>query len=327
MLSSSLLALALAFGPVSTTAAPPQDAASVTLAAAQPWPVGTRWRIEMEKLNEETDDSGRRSTRGSTTSFDVEVVASSADGMTQRWTCGATKPLKTLKEADALTQRVLGVTQGLVFDVRASASGAPLGFVDESAARASFDKLVEDVRRAVREQAKEPGDLLAALDASVDGFAGDAFEKTLLREPAQAFAANGRALTPKAPLESQATLPNPIDGAALPCTERWSLAALDTAAGTARVEWQQSVDPTVATKLTREALRKKLAEQDKKRPFDEYDDDRLPWISRLDERAKIEFDLRRGMAKSAEFVRTSEISGKTHVKTKRLRVTALEPAK
>lgn len=321
MLSSLCLALALSCSPSPSIAAPRQDAATVTLAAAQPWPVGTRWRIELEKRNEETDDAGRKSSRGSTTSVDIEVVASSADGMTQRWTCGETKPLNAQKQADALTQRVLGVTRGLTFDVRARADGTPLAFVDETTARRELAALVADVKRAVEEQSTDPGDLLAALDVAVEGLAGDAFEKTLLREPAQAFAANGLALASGAPTETTGTLPNPLDGAPLPCTSRWTLVAHDAAASTAQLTWHESVDPAVATKLTREALRKKLAEQNPKRPFDEYDEERLPWISRLEETGTLHFDLRRGIATSAEFVRTSEISGRTLVKTKRFRVT------
>lgn len=315
----SMLALATAAVSAPTEGPATQGADAITLAPAQPWSAGTRFGIEIEKLSEIVDEGGRKSSRGSVSRLDVDVLAQAADGLTYRWTWGATRPTGAVKQADALTQRVLGVTQGLRYDVRARADGAPIAFVDADAVHKSFDELVASLRKDVEASGENASDLGAALDAAVQALQGPAFETALLRDPARFFAPNGLKLEAGKPSESESTLPNPLDGAALPCKSRWTLVAHDAATHTAKLEWLESVDPAVATRLTREAIKQKMSTE-KRRQLDDEGDERLPSFTQFEERAKLQFDTQRGLTTTAEFVRTVELSGKKHVETRRFRL-------
>lgn len=313
----SLFVLAHSSTPLPRASA--QEASAIALAPAQTWSAGTRFGIEIEKLSEIVDEGGRKSSRGSQSRLDVEVLSATTDGLTYRWTWGATRPTGAVKQADALTQRVLGVTQGLSYDVRARADGTPIAFADVDAAHKSFDALVAALRKDVAASGENASDLGAALDAAVQALQGAAFETALLREPARFFAPNGLKLEAGKPLESESTLANPLDGAAVPCKSRWTLVAHDAATHTAKLEWLESADPAVATRLTREAIKQKMSTE-KRRQIDDEGDERLPSFAQLEERAKFQFDTQRGLATTAEFVRTVEMNGKTHVETRRFRL-------
>ena len=288
-----LLALLLASLPVED---PP-------LALAPHWEIGPLVRLEYVKGREDWDEDRMIKSSKTVTPIDVEVLAKSEAGWVVRWTFGHTSVIEGAGKERDFAERMASLNEGMKLDVRLAPSGVVEGLADPEGLKRHYSRTLPEVERALLDQGMDPHVVADMMRDSTQRVLGPDFEHSSLVEVELLHRCFTLPLVPGKKSSFEGELANPLFGDPFPAVGTCQVDAPDTAAGQVAVHLSLAIDP----EKVRAAIQAWMEEERQRNggpPSKDLGD--LP-LKELDETTLYLLDLKNGLPRNVEHVRTTRI--------------------
>ncbi|HEV2122659.1 MAG TPA: hypothetical protein VGW38_07785, partial [Chloroflexota bacterium] len=187
-------------------------------------------------------------------------------------------------------------------DVRTDADGAPLTIENVPELVAANHRAASALGDLLRREGAPEAQVALVMDMVAALTSEEVVVASALREPQLFMLAAGGSFRPGATVTYQEMLPNPFGGEPFPSTAWFRLAQVDAQAGSATVEWGQSLDRERASGLLQEVLRL-LVERTGAALPDGATIPELPLA--IDDAATIIMDVRTGWPQSVHWERAT----------------------
>ena len=291
------------------------------LALAPHWEIGPLVRLEYVKGREDWDEDRMIKSSKTVTPIDVEVLAKSESGWVVRWTYGHTSVIEGAGKDRDFAERMASINEGMKLDVRLSPAGVVQGLADPEGLKRHYSRALPEVERGLLEQGMDARVVADMMRDSTARVLGPDFEHSALVDVELLHRCFSLPLVPGKKSAFPGELANPLFGDPFPAIGTCQVDATDTAAQQAAVHLSLAIDP----EKVRGAIRAWMEEESQRTgrpPGKELDE--LP-LKGLDETTLYLLDLKNGLPRNVEHVRTTRIQKHKRVDRTFLRVVPMPP--
>lgn len=290
------------------------------LALVPRWELGPLVRLEFVKGREDWDEDRMIKSSKTVTPIDVEVLAKSESGWVVRWTYGHTSVIEGAGKDRDFAERMASINEGMRLDVRLSPAGVVQGLADPEGLKRHYSRTLPEVERGLLEQGMDPRVVADMMRDSTQRVLGPGFEQSSLVEVELLHRCFSLPLVPGKKTSNEGELANPLFGDPFPALGTCQVDPLDAEAKQVAVHLTLAIDPEkvrAAVQAWMEAERERSGRAPK-------DLGELP-LKGLDETTFYQLDLKNGLPRNVEHVRTSRILKHKRVDRTFLRVVPMPP--
>ena len=278
------------------------------------WQVGERHRIEMIKERERYQGGNRKSSIGSRTIVEIEVLRKSAAGFVIRWTFGKAE-LRDAAKTSSLAAKMANLAAGMRLDVRTDALGSAVGLENLDEVMSHYRVATETVIREMEDMGV-PETTIAQIRRSISPLTNPAAVEALsLREPSLFHLVMGETFRLGVAREYEDLLPNPFGGRSFPSKAYFLLHNIKPQESRAFIEWKQTIDPEKAGSIMLETLTAMAERMNASAPTEA---DLSAMI--IEDVADYAVDTKTGWPVSVTHERTTAIGGRRRVDRRRFRM-------
>lgn len=217
--------------------------------------VGATLQLVMTKLLVKVQGGERSLSGRAETPVDLEVLEKSEQAYVIRWRYGETSFTDGQATPDPLAEPMARLSEGLQVELETDASGSVVGLRNKAEVVSTYQAAVEAMFAALAEGGASAADI-EPIRARLSGvFTPEAIEILVLREPSLFFLPSGGVFQLATPNDYEDLLQNPLGGPPFPSKASMVLKAVDEDAGSAIIEWTQSIDPAKGKAVLLETLR------------------------------------------------------------------------
>jgi hypothetical protein len=238
-----------------------------------------------------------------------------------RWTYGHTSVIEGAGKDRDFAERMASINEGMKLDVRLAPSGAVQGLADPEGLKRHYSRTLPEVERGLLEQGMDPRVVADMMRDSTQRVLGPDFEHSSLVEVELLHRCFTLPLVPGKKSAFEGELANPLFGDPFPAVGTCQVDPPDTAAQQAAVHFALAIDPD----KVRAAIQAWMEEERKRTgrpPGKELDE--LP-LKGLDETTFYLLDLKNGLPRNVEHVRTTRIQKHKRIDRTFLRVVPMPP--
>lgn len=290
------------------------DASHPSIEVLPHWTQGDLFGLEITRTREKTVN-GKSTVMGTThTPFTIEVLSADTKGYLVGWTAGETIYGSPAPGAPSVLRQVANVMKGQQVILEIDSHGAITGVRNWRELKAATLKTMETLLAPAQDSRSNHTDqvLLAKLRAQWESMFAtkQQIEQLCARDATLYLLVLGRGYTRHAPYEYESTLPNPLDGAALPSRTSMALKSYDDASGRAVITWRQTADPHESARILESTLNAMTARLERNRPEAEF-----PKTIAMHDNAEAVVDRKTGWVESLTLVRSMQLGSHTQVDT------------